>query len=116
MNAHHPWILVSLHTNATNLKNMIDILPKIVKLEQATIPMFMCRTLMIKQRDSTWVKRHIFKSEKSFPRLMTRHVTCLFRGMAGEIQILQESRQKQLFVSYSNNFVVSTYLRSVFVV
>jgi len=64
MNAHHPWILVSLHTNATNLRNMIDILPKIVKLEQATIPMLMCRTLMIKQRDSTWVKRHIFKSEK----------------------------------------------------
>jgi len=47
---------------------------------------------------------------------MTRHVTCLFQGMAGEIKILQESRQKQLFVSYSNNFVVSTYLRSVFVV
>jgi len=53
MNAHHAWILVSLHTNATNLKNMIDILPKIVKPEQATIPLFMCRTLMIKQRDIT---------------------------------------------------------------
>ena len=47
---------------------------------------------------------------------MTRHVTCLFQGMAVEIKILQESRQKQRFVSYSNNFVVSMYLRGVFVI
>ena len=72
---------------------------------------------MIKQRDITCsITSYIPNQKKSFPRLMTRHVTCLFQGMAVEIQILQESRQKQRFVSYSNNFVVSMYLRGVFVI
>jgi len=61
----HQTLSLCAHKYDKNLKQIIDILPKIINLQKATISVFLCKILTI-QATGTWPRCHFFKPQKSF--------------------------------------------------